>query len=125
MEGRLAELQDAVRLQIVAPLLKAYGGAARDQAGSWLMLPAFSYDVLTILTKTWHLARVRGLEIQRLKSSVGSLHADTMPSVVTTKKLLKEKSWELSRAQARIEQLEGDHSNSDQKLRQLERTNQR
>jgi len=137
MEAKLAQLQDAVRLQIVAPLLKAYGGA-REQAGLWLMLPAFSYDVLTILTKTWHLARIRGQQVQRLKSSVAKLHADTKKakqvkqneeldttSVVKVKKLLKEKSWALSRAQAKIEQLEGDRLNSEQHLLQLERAKQR
>jgi len=39
--------------------------------------------------------------------------------------MLKEKSWELARAQARIEQLEGDLANSDQQFRQLERAKQR
>jgi len=137
MEAKLAQLQDAVRLQIVAPLLKAYGGV-REQAGSWLMLPAFSYDIFTILTKTWHLARIRGLQVQSLKSSIANLNADTkkakqvrlneeadMTSVVKVKKLLKEKSWALSRALAKIEQLEGDRLNSEQQLLQLERAKQR
>jgi len=137
MDARLAQLQDAVRLQIVAPLLKAFGDA-RELAGTRLMIPAFSYDILTILAKTWHLARVRGLHVQRLESNMARLQAETqkamearlkeeanMASAAKVKKVLKEKSWELSRAQARIEQLESDRLSTEQQLLQLERAKQR
>jgi len=128
MDARLAQLQHAVRLQIVAPMFKAYG-FAQEQAGSRLMLTAFSYDVLALLAKTWQLAQVRGLQVQRLKSSIASLQteikAKKMKIESKEKPMLKEKSWELARAQARIEQLEGDLKKSGQQFLQLERAKQR
>jgi len=48
-----------------------------------------------------------------------------MESVSKVKPMLKEKSWELARAQARIEQLEGDLKKSGQQFLQLERGKQR
>jgi len=48
-----------------------------------------------------------------------------MESASKVKALLKEKSWELSRAQAKIAQLEGDVIISDQQFLQLERAKQR
>jgi len=48
-----------------------------------------------------------------------------MESVSKVKAILKEKSWELAQAQARIEQLEGDREHSDQQFLRLERAKQR
>jgi len=128
MDSRIAQLQCAVSLQIVAPLFKAFGDA-QEQAASRMMLPAFSYDVLTLLAKTWHLAQVRGLQVQRLKSSIASLQteikAKKMESLSQVKPMLKEKSWELAQAQARIEQLEGKFQKTGRQFLQLERAKQR
>jgi len=80
------------------------------------------------LAKTWHLAQVRGLQVQRLKSSIASLQtemkAKETESVSKVKPMLKEK-WELARAQARIEQLESDLKKSGQQFLLLERAKQR
>jgi len=126
--ARLAQLQHAVTLQIVAPMLQAFGDA-QEQACSRLMLPAFACDVPTLLAKTWHLAQVRGLQVQRLKSSIASLQskmkAKGMESVSKVNPKLKEKSWELARAQTRMEQLEGDLKKSGLQFRQLERAKHR
>jgi len=48
-----------------------------------------------------------------------------MQSISKLKATLKEKSWELARAQARIEQLEGDLKHSVQQFLRLERAKQR
>jgi len=130
MELKLAQLRNTVRLQIAAPLFKA-SGDAQEQAGRPLTVWSFSYDVLSLLAQTWHLARVRGLQVQWLKSSITSQQTETKTggadreSVLKLKTILKEKSWELARAQARIELLESDLINSDQQFLQLERAKQR
>jgi len=112
MEARLAKLQDFVKLHIVVPCLHK-DASSEAKVNACVMLRSLFDGIFGLLNKTWHLAQARA---QRVLYFTGGLNAGAdvarLPTAVRTvidggekadlrkiKRALKEKTWELIRAQ--------------------------
>jgi len=137
MEARLAKLQDFVKLHIVVPCLHK-DASSEAKVNACVMLRSLFDGIFGLLNKTWHLAQARA---QRVLYFTGGLNAGAdvarLPTAVRTvidggekadlrkiKRALKEKTWELIRAQKKVEQLERS-LNMEHMLLNMERARQR
>jgi len=137
MEARLAKLQDFVKLHIVVPCLRK-DASSEAKVNACVMLRSLFDGIFGLLNKTWHLAQARA---QRVLYFAGGLNTGTdvarLPTVARTEmdgvekadlrkinRALKEKSWELIRAQKKVEQLERS-LNMEHTLLNMERARQR
>jgi len=129
VEARLAKLQDFVKRHVVVPCLHK-DASSEAKVNACVMLRSLFDGIFGLLKKTWHLAQARA---QRVLYFTEGLHAGAARKKVDggekadlgkVKRALKEKTWELVRAQKKVEQLERS-LNVEHVLLNMERAKQR
>jgi len=138
LEARLAKLQDFVKLHIVVPCLRQDDASSEAKVNACVMLRSLFDGIFGLLNKTWYLAQARA---QRVLYFTGGLNTGADVGQLPTfarmgidrgekadlrkiKRELKEKNWELVRAQKKVEQLERS-LNMEHVLLNMERARQR
>jgi len=137
MEARLAKLQDFVMLHVVIPCLHK-DASSEAKVNACVMLRSLFDGVFALLNKTWHLAQARarrvlyftgglnaGADVAQLPTAARiGLDGSEKADLRKMKTALKEKTWELVRAQKKVEQLERS-LNVEHVLLNMERARQR
>jgi len=124
---RLEYLRESARLHLVSPFLNKHS-TSQEKANARLMLPSFFDSIFFLLVKTWHLAQAREQHVQQLRGGlIESVElcrqAEAGPDraeLDSMRKALKEKCWELARAQKDVEKAESQRQRVEQLLIEVE-----
>eukprot|EP00928_Gymnodinium_smaydae_P027730 TRINITY_DN21348_c0_g1_i2.p1 TRINITY_DN21348_c0_g1~~TRINITY_DN21348_c0_g1_i2.p1 ORF type:complete len:525 (-),score=115.10 TRINITY_DN21348_c0_g1_i2:102-1676(-) len=123
-EVALASLEGDALRQLVEPILKARGAWPAGAETATRRLLGLTRLLMTLLSRTWRLARLRERRRDEVQEAPDVLEA-TLARLTTARKSLKERDWELADARNRLRRLEQDKAHQDQLSRKLQTTAER